>query len=785
MADNNRIDAIQPLQGFPALVQNVPPNYPIGPQPGKISLLFNFNEKEIYRKYSPYTNRDSLLNFLPNKQPFVWRFPDQGNDSLIGTLPSKFKLLESQATPIKSTLDDLVRMGKFSISPDGVMFYLKQGALQLLQPYPETRLYNPLSVMLSVGQAASLGLAPRVTRHVDAVGLLTGTTGTPLSTVGAGALSKEAITGGRGLLRSPDAGQAYYKLQTNWPKTSAGGITGIFEAMKNSMKSLFASTNLIPPQNEFRADEKTYELMIASNRISFVQPWFSTAGQNVKSRQKLIPMAGGVFSVIPINVSFEGVNLNGSTTGYTFSPELFKYSQYVKQTEAGQFTNSDILANYSRYSSETQGPNRKYWQTKIDDPKSEVVGKINQSLKDVIQGIQYAGYNVVTSKGSRVISQPETDPLFLGYNLIGKNQGYQREYFARERTLDSNIIGFSKKFGTTNKSDGMNRISIIGKDRRLVNNGKSLEKVPLDDFSGWEEWKPYHDDVIAFYFYDVVNEKYIPFRATVKGISEGGTAFWDELRFIGRADQVYTYSGFSRTLSFTFNVVVSSIKELLPTWRKINYMAGAIKPSNYTKKSFGNNESFNRFMVPPMFMLTIGDLYKFQPIVIKSITMNVPDDASWETMNEQNNGLEDWNYLNKAIRSKIVGKNYAQLPREVEMAVSCDVLEKERAIVGGANFGHAPHTDDYTKGVFIPSDKNTPFLPEPTEFHKNMVEYNGDSDPSLDLKRRIDNSDIVQANTTEFTNPSEQVGAVPQQVATDPTKIPTTAGAQAGKSIIS
>ena len=102
------------------------------------------------------------------------------------------------------------------------------------------------------------------------------------------------------------------------------------------------------------------------------------------------------------------------------------------------------------------------------------------------------------------------------------------------------------------------------------------------DYTGWRTWEPYNDDLIAFFFYDVVNGKYIPFRATVKAISEGNTAFWDELRFIGRADQLYSYNGFSRTLSFTFNIVISSVNELLPSWKKINYIASSVKPSNYT-----------------------------------------------------------------------------------------------------------------------------------------------------------------------------------------------------------
>src|SRR5208283_3095836 len=111
---------------------------------------------------------------------------------------------------------------------------------------------------------------------------------------------------------------------------------------------------------------------------------------------------------------------------------------------------------------------------------------------------------------------------------------------------------------------GMNSLGILPDSRKISSNATR-------DYTGWIQYKPYDDDLIAFYFYDVVNSNYIPFRATVKGISEGNTAFWDELRFIGRADQLYSYNGFSRTLSFTFNVVISSVNELLPSWKKINY----------------------------------------------------------------------------------------------------------------------------------------------------------------------------------------------------------------------
>ena len=44
----------------------------------------------------------------------------------------------------------------------------------------------------------------------------------------------------------------------------------------------------------------------------------------------------------------------------------------------------------------------------------------------------------------------------------------------------------------------------------------------------------------------------------------------------------------------------------------------------------------------------------------------------------------------KIIKStKIIGTKIGQVPREVEISVACNVLEKERAQVGGCHYGHA------------------------------------------------------------------------------------------------
>jgi hypothetical protein len=221
-------------------------------------------------------------------------------------------------------------------------------------------------------------------------------------------------------------------------------------------------------------------------------------------------------------------------------------------------------------------------------------------------------------------------------------------------------------------------------------------------------WDPYRHDQIQFYFYDLVNDNFIPFRAAIKGIAENGNASWEEMPFIGRADRVYSYGGFNRNLALTFQIVIGSIAELAPTWQRINYLTTLIKPSNYTTDNF--NRVTDRFMIPPMVMFNLGDMYTDQPVLIQSITTTIPDDASWETINEFNS--DQWQYLATYIKAPQV--LYGQLPRTVDLNLSMILLEKERAVIGGANFGNAPRLDDF-------SDWNTQRRGTPNKLQQSLV----------------------------------------------------------------
>jgi hypothetical protein len=176
-------------------------------------------------------------------------------------------------------------------------------------------------------------------------------------------------------------------------------------------------------------------------------------------------------------------------------------------------------------------------------------------------------------------------------------------------------------------------------------------------------------DLIKFWFYDIANENYIPFRATLKSINERYTTEWDNFQYIGNADKVYNYKGFTRSLSFAFTTVAFSSKELEPMWKRINYLMGLSKPSKY----------FNdKFIVPPLIKLTVGEMYSDQPIVITNIGLTVPDNATWETLTSN----QKYNYLHNSIS---FGVNIAQMPMEADISIDCNLIEKKSPQVKNTN----------------------------------------------------------------------------------------------------
>ena len=751
---------------------------------GNLQILLENNTRSIYHRYSAYADYGNSLLGFGSKQPYIYDYIDEARKGLSG-----LRRYESRVFPMGSAPRDVIRISKFIGSGKGILFLGSQFLLQTSNAFNETRIYNPTSPIVAAGMGLTFGLV-RPQRNIDITGgLLRGLIGNtipnlfgppkinpPSGTIG-GSLPTRNLSEGKGLLRAQTANNAKSILTGRWAAGTGGEKGGFFKKIALSIFGNFISHKQVGV--EVRSDEGAYALMISngdrfnyqgnSNFFVFNQIW--TAGGKVmrKNGEKNSNSSRIYNNPDGKTSSVQTWSQTNAVIGKSFIPGVgsvgieimeskdelhpgIKYGDSVGAHISDNLEASAILIDYSKY----VYPGEEF-QTKKVDKKS--IDKLNETLLKVITGLKKSGvYTVTTNNESMLLPSGENDDLYTsGYNKLfkvttsggrsGKKSpmqynGILAEYRDKnirmvDNTISKDPINKSLKLPGAGNSDAINTLTVLADDNsydpRQTRIGSLVQSV-----KGWNHWEPYKDDQIAFFFHDMVNEKYIPFRCAIKGVSESSTANWEELTFIGRADRLYSYGGYSRALNFSFDVLISSILELAPTWKRINYLMSLVKPANYTTSK--DNYSYNKFMIPPMIALTMGDLYKSQPIMIQSVSMTVPDDAIWETMNQENSS--EWSHMSDYIKSPI-GKRYGQFPRNVTLTLTCALLEKERAIAGAANFGHAPHTDKYN---------NYDVFDYPS-MHQALVEYQSNYKMPSPTDKPLTPAQVLDYKTMEPTEP--------------------------------
>jgi len=347
-----------------------------------------------------------------------------------------------------------------------------------------------------------------------------------------------------------------------------------------------------------------------------------------------------------------------------YSDQLLNYKQY---------SDPKLSQNYARtYSDKTDLITKQLEQT-FEDAKKDIVGANGQKYD----------YTMALGKPQQFL----TDDIGFNYlskvksvrdNTAGSNNPNKYTYEGRIRE-NQTTIGIPTRLG---KIKGKDRFIRPTNDVDYIN---GLGVLNPDEFNEKydNQFNGLGPDFVKFYFYDIVNNRFIPFSATVKSIAENNIATWEPIDYLGRADKLYYYKGFTRDCNFNFKVVAHSVKELMPMWQRVNYLVGLTRPANYTSTVNGG------FIVPPMVQFTLGDFYKNHFVTINSCNITIPEDASWELLNESFIKNNDWNFNLGRIYKNMSGK-VAQFPREVEININMFIMEKDRPKTGRAIWGNAP-----------------------------------------------------------------------------------------------
>lgn len=360
-----------------------------------------------------------------------------------------------------------------------------------------------------------------------------------------------------------------------------------------------------------------------------------------------------------------------------------RYGDVVKVTDDYEY--SDQLFNYSILSDDKLSKN---YKGTFSDKESKLVKeleKVFEATKTDIVGPNGQKYDYSMALGKT--QQFLNDEVGFNYlskvkslrnNTEGSNNPNKYTYEGRIRE-NQTTIGIPTRLGKIQNKDRFIRPT---NDVDYVN---SLGVLNSTEFSEKydEQFSGLGPDFVKFYFYDIVNSRFIPFNATVKSLQDNNVSTWEPIEYLGRPDKLYYYKGFTRDCSFNFKTVAHSVKELLPMWQRINYLVGLTRPANYTSTVNGG------FMIPPMVQFTLGDFYKNHFVAINSCNISIPEDASWELLNEDFIKNNDWNFNLGRIYKNMKGK-VAQFPREAEITINMNIMEKDRPKTGRAIWGNAP-----------------------------------------------------------------------------------------------
>jgi len=95
---------------------------------------------------------------------------------------------------------------------------------------------------------------------------------------------------------------------------------------------------------------------------------------------------------------------------------------------------------------------------------------------------------------------------------------------------------------------------------------------------------------------------FLYFTAYLQSLNDTFGSNWNESTFIGRADPVYNYSTFKRTIEFSFFLAAQNQDELKPLYNKLNYLLSSTAP--------GYGPANSAFKIGIFSTLTLGDYFK-------------------------------------------------------------------------------------------------------------------------------------------------------------------------------
>ena len=167
---------------------------------------------------------------------------------------------------------------------------------------------------------------------------------------------------------------------------------------------------------------------------------------------------------------------------------------------------------------------------------------------------------------------------------------------------------------------------------------EALDKItamPMYDGTGPDTSKAIND-LVKFRIAAINNNEtngsavYMHFRAFIDSFQDNYNANWNQTNYLGRGESFFTYGNFGRGIQMSFTIYAQSKPELIPMYKKLNYLASTLSP-DYTSAGF---------MRGNLVRLTMGGYLYEQPGFISSLSYDIPQESTWEIALDEKGGAD-------------------------------------------------------------------------------------------------------------------------------------------------
>jgi len=577
-------------------------------------------------------------------------------------------LLRGGINAVKDSATDIVRLTKMFFntkSPNGLLFIAKQQLLSRTAVRTQTSgilnegIYSPLNTLAEAGVLA-FGY------HLNKQGI------NPFADTGAYA------TG---------ANNEY--LYFNKVKPNPNDLLG--STLNNRLVKIYeekqAVKNLNPNVLSYTGGPDSI-LGIGNTNIRFTSPINRTGinnsnGGKIKAGtyQTQRPISRHSLTKPPLGVSNEWFNTTKLNDSISF-PELTTNAGYTYELNTNISVYSPKLAGtFPDTNNEKINAQNTYTYNQEDIIQTENNVKINSIASPKIQDFR-AILRDKAKKNPQLRFKEAKESGQLAQSLNYNTQNFEQRVNIGDPGKRGNNSYYNYADGVRTKQEG--NPSAYGNISNIKDIGDSpLNQFGLDKINSLPIYRnktvttdPVVNDFVKFRIAVIDNDApnfktFMHFRAFLGSISDSYTANWSGFNYLGRGEQFYTYGGFARQISLSWTVAAQSKEELIPMYKKLNYLASTLAP----------DYSPNGYMRGNLVQLTIGGYLYEQPGFITSLTYDMGEDSPWEIGIGSTDGSEDGTVKELTQIIKVSGFTFTPIqkfiPRKQELTFSTNAVNTD------------------------------------------------------------------------------------------------------------